>query len=271
MNASFAQRLSGARSRFDTSLFMPLALVLTLIAVLHALQTFSATHHATLGALPAILVSKLMYYWYFVLLAFVIQRHSRRVVFTRRTAFAWSAVHTATLVCSFLIHESLSVAIEGFVRGMPPPSSLVVLLFNNPAVWMEIFVYVIFLLVFSLLEFQRINRENELRCMQLEARLTKTKLQELRNNIQPAFLVTTLLSILSLVRERRNHDANHVLSLLSDFLRATVYDNDRDESTIEGEMHRLTTFIETEIVRIRVTGHDSPGMSDAPPHGGLPQ
>lgn len=246
MSRSFAQGMHAVRQGVSASLFTPLFLILTLIAVVHALQMYAVP--AATGTFVTILLSKLVYYWYFIALAFVIERLSRRLVMTRRTAVQWSAVHLCAFASSFLVHEAVSTIIDSLLVGDRHPEPLLALLFNNPAVWIEAFAYGSILLGFSLLEYQRINRENELTCLLLEARLTKTTLQELRNNIQPAFLIGTLHSILALVREHRNRDANSVLSLLSDFLRTTVYDNDREEIPLEEELRFLSQFIEIEQV-----------------------
>jgi len=273
MTLPFTRTLTRFRSHLTAGLFMPLVLVLTLIAVVHTLQSISMERSAAgplSGAVP-VLFSNVIYYWYFAFLALVVQRHSRRLTLTRRTALRWSFVHAATLACSFLVHVALSGAVDELVLGAARPASVLVLLFNHPAVWIETFAYAIFLLGFSLIDSQRINRENEIRCAELEARLTQARLQELRTNIQPAFLFNTLDSILLLVRERRNQDANHVLSLLSDFLRTTVYGSERGESTVGEELRLLNHVIETETRRIRVPSRTAPREPDGPMNGDTTQ
>jgi LytS/YehU family sensor histidine kinase len=94
------------------------------------------------------------------------------------------------------------------------------------------------------------SQENEIRCSQLEVQLIRSKLQEIRSKIQPTFLFNTLQTILELIRQHRNKDANHILTLLSDFLRTTVYDNERDEITLEEELQFLNQYVEIEKVRL---------------------
>ncbi len=276
MTLPFTRRFAGFRSHVHAGLFIPLLLVLTLIAVLHTLQSSSMDRASAqpLAAAAPILFSKIIYYLYFALLALVVQRHSLRLRLTRRTAVRWSVLHAATLVCSFLVHVALSDAVNELVLGAVRPASVLVLLFNHPAVWIETFAYAIFLLGFSLVEYQRVNRENEIRCVELEARLTQARLRELRTTIKPAFLFNTLDSILQLVRERRNQDANHVLSLLSDYLRTTVYGSERGESTAGEELRLLNHVIhviETETQRIRVPSPGAPGESNGTMNGDTTQ
>jgi two-component system, LytTR family, sensor kinase len=104
-------------------------------------------------------------------------------------------------------------------------------------------------LIFTLMDFRRMSQENELKCSQLEAQLIRSKIQEIRSKIQPTFLFNTLQTILELIRTNRNKDANHILSLLSDFLRTTVYDTERDEITLEEEVRFLNQYLEIEKVR----------------------
>jgi LytS/YehU family sensor histidine kinase len=99
------------------------------------------------------------------------------------------------------------------------------------------------------MEYRKKSLENEIKCSQLEVQLVRSKLQEIRSKIQPTFLFNTLQTILSLIRTHRNKDANHILSLLSDFLRTTVYDNEREEISLEEEVRFLNQYLEIEKVR----------------------
>jgi LytS/YehU family sensor histidine kinase len=156
-------------------------------------------------------------------------------------------------VVSFFIHESLSLGADTLIWGTKLKATLLYVLFNNPSVWIETLVYILFLLSFSLMEYRRMSQENEIRCSQLEVQIIRSKLQEIRSKIQPTFLFNTLQTILELIRTHRNKDANHILSLLSDFLRTTVYDNERDEITLEEEMRFLNQYLEIEKVRSSYT------------------
>jgi len=228
--------------------------MLTLIALMNSLQAYFALRPGTASSsiLFHILFSKLIYSWYFAFLALVVRWHSRRLQLTRKIFVKWFIVHLITLVLSFFIHETLLLGAESLMWGIKPNATVFYLFFNNPSVWIEIFVYILFLLSFTLLEYRRISRENEIRCSQLEVQIVRSKLQEIRSKIQPTFLFNTLQTILTLIHAHRNQDANHILSLLSDFLRTTVYDNERDEITLEEEMRFLNQYLEIEKVR---SGH----------------
>jgi two-component system, LytTR family, sensor kinase len=251
MTISLKKYIASSRAQLNLNIVAPLFLILTLIALVNSLQVFSPLH--TGAASPfmffRILVSKLVYTWYFTFLAMVVQWHSKRIPLTRKNVVRWAFIHLATLVISFFIHETLSVGADTLIWGAKSNATIFYLFFNNPSVWIEILVYILFLLSFSLMEYRKMSQENEIRCSQLEVLLIRSKLQEIRNKIQPTFLFNTLQTILSLIHTHRNKDANHILSLLSDFLRTTVYDTDRDEIPLEEEIRFLNQYLEIEKVR----------------------
>ena len=94
----------------------------------------------------------------------------------------------------------LSLGANSLIWGTKLKATIWYVLFNNPSVWIEAFVYVLFLLSFTLLEYRRMTQENEIRCSQLEMELIRSKLQEIRSKIQPTFLFNTLQTILELIR-----------------------------------------------------------------------
>jgi len=251
MTVSLRKNVVSSKAHLDLNIFIPLFLILTLIALVNSFQAYYNIHAgaASLLILIRILLSKLVYSWYFSILALVVQWHSKRIQLTRKTFIQWFLVHLATLIVSFFIHEMLSLGAETLIWGTKSKATLWYVLFNNPSVWIETLAYILFLLSFSLIEYRRKSQENEMRCSQLEVQLIRLKLQEIRNKIQPTFLFNTLQTILTLVHTHRNKDANHILSLLSDFLRTTVYDDERDEITLEEEMRFLNQYLEIEKVR----------------------
>jgi two-component system, LytTR family, sensor kinase len=250
MTISIRKYVASSKEHLDLNIFVPLFLILTLIALVNSLQVYYSTQTGTVS-LPVylILLSKLVYCWYFSFLALVVQWHSKQTRLTRKTFVRWFLIHLTTLVVSFFIHEMLTLGIDTLIWGTKLKATIWYVLFNNPAVWTETLVYILFLLSFTLMEYRRMTQENEIRCSQLEVQLIRSKLQEIRSKIQPTFLFNTLQTILELIRTQRNKDANHILTMLSDFLRTTVYDNERDEITMEEEVRFLNQYLEIEKVR----------------------
>ncbi len=250
---TLGERLYRIVPRFapEAGIFIPLFLILTLIAFVSSIQAYylAPPDLIALTTLPRILLSKMIYFWYFLFLALVVHWHSKRIALEHHTIIRWIGVHSLTLAISFVVHETLSLGIEKFIWPIESRGTLLYELFNNPAVWIEILMYSLFVLGFSALEFRRSMQENEVKCAQLGTLLVKSRLQELRNRIRPTFLFQTLQTILELIQSGRNNDANHILSLLSDFLRTTVYDADREEIALEEEMRFLNQYLEIEKIR----------------------
>jgi sensor histidine kinase YesM len=245
------KNIAASKSQLDLNLYVPLIMILTLIAVINSLQAFYlfTTGVHSIDTFLRIGITQILYWWYFILIAYVVQWLSQRIVLKRKTLFKWFVVHITILALSFFTHQTVILFTDRLLLGEGKTASLVFILFNNPSVWIEIFAYVLFLLTFYLIEYRRINRENEIKCSQLEAELIKSKLQELRSKIHPQFLFNTLHTISELVKKRRNKDANHILNVLSDFLRTTIYDAEREEITLEEELNFLNQYLEIENVR----------------------
>jgi two-component system LytT family sensor kinase len=235
----------------EPSIFVPLFLILSLVGFVNSIQAYYLLQPdiVVLSTFSRIVLSKMIYFWYFLLPAFVVRWYAKRVALERHTVFAWFSVHLLTLALSFFIHETLSLEVEKFIWPVESKGALFYTLFNNPSVWIEILMYALFVLGFYALEYKKRTRENAVKRSRLEILLVKSRLQEVRNKIRPTFLFQTLQTILELTRIGRNKDANHILSLLSDFLRTTVYDTDREEIALEEEMRFLNRYLEIEKIR----------------------
>ncbi|RPI06440.1 MAG: hypothetical protein EHM64_02845 [Ignavibacteriae bacterium] len=237
-------------SRLAPHVFTPLAIALFILAMVNTLQTFMlyrGDHSA--GVLFALTISKLFYSWYYLLLAAAIHIISRHLHFTRRHFAAWMGVHCSVLAVSLFLHQTLSHAMERVMVRDAVLRSTNDLILNNPAVWLDVVVYGLFLLTFSLMEHQTISQNNEIKYRELEVQLLKSQLNELRSSIHPQFLFHTLQNITHLLDRRQNKKANDVLSQLCNYLRKTLYDNDREEIPLNEELEFLRQFISIERMR----------------------
>ena len=84
---------------------------------------------------------------------------------------------------------------------------------------------------------------------QLNAQLSKAQLNALRRQIEPHFLFNALNAISGLVREKRNDAAVDMIAGLSDFLRRTVQDSDRQQVPLAEEMEFLQKYLDIQKVR----------------------
>jgi signal transduction histidine kinase len=93
-------------------------------------------------------------------------------------------------------------------------------------------------------------REREVAVTRLEAELAQAQLRALKAQLQPHFLFNTLHAITVLIR----HDteaAGRMVMHLSDMLRMTLMDSERQETTLERELRFLRLYLEIEQTRFR--------------------
>lgn len=238
---------------FGSGLLAPIVAVLTLIALVNSLQAFYiffAGDHSLANFLRY-LASNLFYAWYFMIPALAVRWLSTRVSLNRKAIFPWAVVHLFTLILLTSVHQTASLEIDKLILGSRQSETVFDVLFNNPGVWGDMVVYILFLLGFYMIEYRKKNQENEIEYSRLEMELVRSRLNELRSRIHPAFLFNTLNEVGSLVRSKRGREANKALSSLSDFLRTTVYDNDREDATVEDEIVFLNHYLAIEEMRFR--------------------
>lgn len=91
----------------------------------------------------------------------------------------------------------------------------------------------------------------ELRSAQLEGQLTQAHLSALKMQLQPHFLFNTMNAIMVLVRQRKNRDAEEMLSRLSDLLRCVLEDVNAQEVPLRRELEYLRLYLYIEEVRFQ--------------------
>ncbi len=238
----------GEGLELELKLLVPIVVVLTFIGVVNALQAFyvfySGAH--TSGKFARFLISNLFYSWYFVIPALAVEWLSSRLSLRKETAPVWIAVHISTLIVLTVAHQTASLEVDRLVLGSRQAETVFKVLFNNPGVWGDFVVYILLLLGFYMLEYRKRNQENEIEYSQLEMELVESRFRELRSKIHPEFLFNTLNETGRLVRENKNAEADGVLSLLSEFLRATVYDNTREFCSVDEEVTFLRNYLAIE-------------------------
>lgn len=92
-------------------------------------------------------------------------------------------------------------------------------------------------------------KNEELKAVQLEARLVETELKALREQLRPHFLFNTLNTISVLVREKKNDEAVTLIARLSTLLRMSLDNTRVHEVTLRQEMDFLERYIEIQKAR----------------------
>ncbi len=112
------------------------------------------------------------------------------------------------------------------------------------------------------LEIYQRYKSEELKSVQLEARLIETELKALREQMRPHFLFNTLNTISVLVREQRNDEAVTLIARLSSLLRMSLDRNRAPEITVREEIDFLERYID--IQKVRFSDRLNVGISIAP-------
>lgn len=90
--------------------------------------------------------------------------------------------------------------------------------------------------------------ERERVAAELEAALTRSRLDALRGQLQPHFLFNTLNTVSSLLRDDPD-GAERVLARLGDLLRMSLQDGGRDEVSLDEELAFLERYVDIQRVR----------------------
>jgi hypothetical protein len=242
-----------SKSYPDVNIFISLFLILTLVGLMGTIQNyyvfFDGPHSA--GYFIRILSSRMIYYWFFLVLAGALRWLSMRIPLKSGSVLRWAGVHSFTLATAFLVHQAVSFQTDRVLQVGESSESFSAMLFDNPSIWSDVIAYCLLLLIFSLVEYKRRSRENEIRCSEMEVELIRSQLDELRSKIHPQFLFAALTAISDLLKKRREREANQFLALLSDFLRTTVYEGESEETTFEDELRFLSQYLAIEKLRLR--------------------
>ena len=135
-----------------------------------------------------------------------------------------------------------------FVPGPDPFGKLLLRKFFSSILSTAI-LYGLVLLVGHILATQRQFALQQAETARLSEQLTKAQLNALRRQIEPHFLFNTLNAIAGLVREQRNEAAVTMIARLSEFLRRTVSDSDRQQVALSEELEFTQKYLEIQKVR----------------------
>ncbi len=235
------------------NIYIPLSFVLILVAVIDTAQSFLVYFKGepTLINFMRILTVKTFYCIHFLVFVFIIRLISKRLQLNKKSVLMWSILHFSAMVGLILIHQAIFMELNYLVWNGNVKSRFFDLIFSNPNAWLDVLIYMLLLVGYFLMELRRTNSEKELQLSVLEVQYLKSKLNELRNKIHPQFLFNTMGIISDLIKKGKNKDANYVLSLLSDFLRTTVYGSEKEEITLEEELKFVNEFLEIEKMRFK--------------------
>ena len=220
----------------------------TVIAVVAATTTFIALRASTAQEWLTILGYMLTYFYAWAIISFVIHWLVRAGERSAAPWFLQGPLHLALLV-------AVAVALPFLIH----PGDWRSWLYGERAIGfhsLNAFVYAFVLVGSMMLNYYRLSRRREadaraaqLRQMELERSLHRSRFETLRAQINPHFLFNTLNSIASLVESSSNREAYKVIELLAALLRNALDFSLDDVVSLEEELEFLDAYLAIENVR----------------------
>lgn len=177
---------------------------------------------------------------------------ARRAPLDRRRWFRNALLHIVFSVAISLVLLFVFAVLSRAFSLAPPQLSLLEsfrgLLVSS--LHAEIVTYWLVIGLTQTIDYYRKYRERELRASQLETKLAQARLEALRMQLHPHFLFNTLNSISVLMADDIKA-ARRMLNRLSDFLRASLAVENRDEVTLKEELEFLQNYLEIEQTRFQ--------------------
>lgn len=195
----------------------------------------------------------------------LLRRVARTISFSRSTLARDVFLHLVAALACVVVYEGLSLLATELLEHLnggplfpfsphggshPHPSSGLgrlgtALSFRT---YFDLLTYFVLICVSLAIDYAHRLRERERRGIELEARLTATRLQALRMQLNPHFLFNTLNSISALVHTDP-HVADEMIGSLSELLRLTLSTPERQEVTLAEELSFLDRYLEIEQLR----------------------
>jgi len=225
---------------------------LTVIALFVALQQFyiinlnSATRYNIWWHISF----NLFYFWYWIFWFPVLYAVATKLRIGNQRSGYWITVYFLIPVGIVIVHQVLASAVISLLLGYSDfPTLVYKRILRNPWIGLDFIVYFVILIAINVVEYRQRNKEDELSVSRLQAQVVQSQLNALESQLHPHFLFNAMNTISTLILKEENAEAGRMLSLLSEFLKTTIYSSDRHETTLEHEMQFIGRYLEIERVR----------------------
>ena len=225
---------------------------LTLVALAVALQQFyiinlnTATRYSLWWHIPF----NLLYFWFWFLIFPLLYWITAKFRVGGSRFIYWSCIYLIFPVLIVLFHQLLATLVINMSLGyLDVPTLLYKRVLRNPWLELDIIIYFAVMIAINVFEYSRKYRNDTLKLTQLQAQLVGSQLSALESQLHPHFLFNTLNTVSTLVLKKENSEAERMLSLLHDFLKATIYGSERHVISLDEELKFINQYLEIEKVR----------------------
>lgn len=201
---------------------------------------------------------------------FVVAWLARRFPFTRENLLPGIATHVGFGIAVGVSILALEFLMTQFLLKSVWPGPVPRYVFLSYIIYKF---HVYFLIYWMILgatrayDFHAKYRASELLAAQLETRLAEAQLLALKTQLQPHFLFNTHHAIISLIVRQDNATAVRMLTQLSDLLRLTLHQPEKQMTTVRAELEALNLYLgiqrERYGDRLQVTLEADPAVLDA--------
>jgi two-component system, LytTR family, sensor kinase len=168
------------------------------------------------------------------------------------SALAWGA-HLVTALCANAIFAGWTTFLVVTFRPFGPdfPSQVLPHFLNGftDDLPTTIVAYALILTMNSFFDSREHLTRQSIELAQLNEQLAQAQLSALRRQIEPHFLFNALNSIAGLIRENKSGEAIAMLVCLSDFLRHTLSESNRQEVPLSEELEFVEQYLAAQKVR----------------------
>lgn len=170
-----------------------------------------------------------------------------------RQSLLYSIILYAIIPLLFVfIHQVIaSVVISTILNYSDFQTLLYKRMIRNQWVWVDLIIYFAIMVGINAGEYQQKSRKNEIKFSKLQAQLAESQLTTLNSQLHPHFLFNTLNTLSTLILKSDNLEARRMLELLKNFLKTTVFENDKQEISLEEELQFINNYLEIEKVRFK--------------------
>lgn len=232
-----------------------LFVILTLIGIIRGLQhyyvvdVFEPVQFGLWWHIPF----NVFLWWLWLLFVPLLFWFFEKLLPIRGTALYWIIVCFLTPVLVVFLRQTVaSLIIVEVLRGYRDFLPLLHMrLFSNIWIWLDYGMYFAIFVGLQIHQSYETGKHKEQRVFELQKQLAQSQLRALESQLHPHFLFNTLNTLSTLILKKDKQQAEHMLTLLHDFLKTTLKNDSRPEIPLKEELRYIQRYLTIERVRFQ--------------------